>query len=183
MITGVMKVLDIAELLDLEEIIRNVLDERLEEILTKLNRTGQLKKFLSLIGMSELLDSNESVEKIIDGTIIVIGQSDVDKEKLSAVAKNLGFEKSRFEFYLDYNDAKTFDFKKIQWSDKYSCILVGQMPHSGYAKGDFSSIITALEKQDGYPPVVRGGVNGLKITKSSFKDALRCAIENNYVST
>lgn len=183
MITEVLNVLDIAELIELEEIIRNVLDEQLEEILTKLNRKDQLELFLSLIGMSELLGSNEAAEKFLDGTIIVIGQSDVDKEKLSAVAKNLGFEKSRFEFYLDYNDAKTFDFKKIQWSDKYSCILVGQMPHSGYVKGDYSSIITALERQDGYPPVVRVGVKGLKITKSSFKDALMCAIENNYVST
>ena len=43
--------------------------------------------------------------------------------------------------------------------------------------------VTALEKQDGYPPVVMVGVKGLKITKSSFKDALMCAIENNYVST
>lgn len=43
----------------------------------------------------------------------MIGCSEVDKEKLGAVAKNMGFDRDRFEFYLDYEDAKKFDFKKL----------------------------------------------------------------------
>jgi len=60
----------------------------------------------------------------------------------------------------------------MQWQPTYSLIMVGPMPHSGSAKGDYSNIISALESEDGYPPVVRLGSNGLKITKSDFKSKL-----------
>lgn len=173
--------LDINELLELEELIRDNLEERLEEILIKLNQKGQLEDLLRLLGMSELLGV-ESEEISRDGKIIVIGQSEVEREKLAAVAKKIGIEKDRFEFYLNYEDAKTFDFKKTQWSDKYSYILVGQMPHSGYSKGDYSSVITALEREDGYPPVVRMGTNGLKITKSSFRSALEYLLQEKRIA-
>ena len=173
--------LDINELLELEELIRDNLEERLEEILIKLNQKGQLEDLLRLLGMSELLGV-ESEEISRDGKIIVIGQSEVEREKLAAVAKKIGIEKDRFEFYLNYEDAKTFDFKKTQWSDKYSYILVGQMPHSGYSKGDYSSVITALEREDGYPPVVRMGTNGLKITKSSFRSTLEYLLQEKKIA-
>ena len=42
------------------------------------------------------------------------------------------------------------------------------MPHSGSGKGDSGSIIAALESEAGYPPVVRLGSSGLKVTKSGF---------------
>ena len=164
--------LDIEALFELEETLKDELDNHLEEILVKLNQTDKLEDFLRLIGMQELLGLDNIQECFNDGQIIVIGNSEVDKEKLAAVAKNMGFDRDRFEFYLDYEDAKKFDFKKTQWSTKYSCILVGPMPHSGTAKGDYSSVIAALENEDGYPPVVRMGTNGLKITKSSFRQTL-----------
>lgn len=164
--------LDIEALFELEETLKDELNNHLEEILVKLNRTDKLEDFLRLIGMQELLGLDDSSETFNDGQIIVIGNSEVDKEKLCAVAKNMGFNRDRFEFYLDYEDAKKFDFKKTQWSTKYSCILVGPMPHSGIAKGDYSSVIVALENEQGYPPVVRMGTNGLKISKSSFRQTL-----------
>ena len=126
--------LDIEALFELEETLKDELNNHLEEILVKLNRTDKLEDFLRLIGMQELLGLGDSSETFNDGQIIVIGNSEVDKEKLCAVAKNMGFNRDRFEFYLDYEDAKKFDFKKTQWSTKYSCILVGPMPHSGIAR-------------------------------------------------
>ena len=174
--------LDMGELLKLEEVLRKIIDERLEAVLTKLNRTGELGDFLKLFDAQELLGEKKTNALSRDGKIIVIGSSEVEREKLSAVAKTLGIDKERFEFYLDYEDAKTFDFKKTQWSSKYSCILVGQMPHSGNSKGDYSSIITALESQEGYPPIVRMGLVGLKITKTSFRESLNQIIENRIVA-
>ena len=174
--------LDINELLEIEAVLRDTLNERLEEILVSLNRKGQLEELLSLLGMKELLGIEEEDEILRDGKIIVIGQSEVEREKLAAVAKNLGIEKDRFEFYLNYEDAKTFDFKKTQWSSKYSYILVGQMPHSGYSKGDYSSVITAIEREDGYPPVVRMGTSGLKITKSSFRNTLKYLLDERKIA-
>ncbi len=48
----------------------------------------------------------------------------------------------------------------------------GPMPHSGVAKGEYSSIISAIESEAGYPPVVKMGTDGLKITKTSFRNTL-----------
>lgn len=174
--------LDINELLELEEVIKGVLDEDLERILIELNRNDELETFLCLLRMQGYLGREEEEEMSKNGKIIVIGQSEVEKDKLAAIAKNLGIAKDRFEFFLDYEAAKTFDFKKTQWSSKYSYILVGQMPHSGNAKGDYSSVITALESQEGFPPVVRMGTNGLKITKSSFKSTLEYLISERKIA-
>lgn len=162
--------LDIEDLLDLEDALRPALDEQLEEILTRLNRTGKLELFLDLLGMRELLGAD--FDRPRDGKIIVIGHSEVPREMLAAVARSMGFSKDRFEFCLDYEDAKTFNFKKTQWSSIYSYILVGPMPHSGVSKGDYSSVISALERDDGYPPIIRLGNSSLKISKASFREGL-----------
>lgn len=174
--------LGVNELLELEEQIKAELEDRFEEILIKLNQEEKLEDFLCLLGMQEMLGIGEDINANADGKIIVIGQSEVEKEKLVAVARDYGIPKDRFEFYLNYEDAIKFDFRKTQWSMNYSCILVGQMPHSGYSKGDFSSVITALEKQDGYPPVVRMGLNGLKISKTSFRKSLEFAFYNRLIA-
>ena len=172
----------IEELLELEESLRDELNDHLEEILIRLNRSGRLEELLSLLGLGELLGITDEIECSNDGKIIVIGQSEASKEKLIAVAKNLGITKDRFEFYLDYDDAKTFDFRRTQYSSNYSMILAGQMPHSGHAKGDYSSVITALEQQEGYPPVVRMGTNGLKITKTSFHNTLKNLLQERKIA-
>ena len=173
--------LDIEELLEIEEQVRDMLNDRLEEVLIKLNRDEQLEEFLSLINMNELINEKNNRFSAQNGKIIVVGQSEVEKEKLAAVAKNLGIDRGRFEFFLSYEDAKKFDFKKTQWTDKYSCILVGQMPHSGYAKEDYGSVISALENMEGYPIVVRVGTNGLKITKTSFRNTLLYLLNNKII--
>lgn len=165
--------LELNELLELEEVIRDVLNDDLERILIELNRTGELETFLRLLGMHDYFGTEVEGKCNRDGKIIVIGQSEVGKDKLAAVAKNMGIAKDRFEFFLDYKDAKTFDFRKTQWSSKYSYILVGPMPHSGVAKGEYGSIISAIESEAGYPPVVKMGTDGLKITKTSFRKTLK----------
>ena len=173
--------LDIDELSGLEEILRNELNDHLEEILIRLNREEKLEDFLQLLHMQNIIGSTHDDERSHNGKIVVIGQSDVGVDKLVAVAKNLGIEKDRFEFYLDYYDAKSFDFRKIQWSSNYSCILVGPMPHSGKSKGDYSSVIAAIESEEGYPPVIRMGMDVLRITKTSFRRTLEMVLQNNII--
>ena len=165
--------LGIDELLELEEAVRAELKESLTGILTKLNRSGQLEDLLSLLNLEYLLEKDVGYQVYKKGKIIVIGQSDVKAEVLLAIGKKLGIDKDRFEMYLEYEDAKKFDFKSIQWQSRYSVILVGPMPHSGVSKGNAGSIITAIESDAGYPPVFRLGKNGLKITKTDFKDKLQ----------
>lgn len=174
--------LDINELMELEEPIKRVLLDNYEETIIRLNRTGELEELLRLLNLQELIGLERDTTLAQVGKIIVIGKSDVEREKLAAVAKNMGIDRNRFEFFLDYNDAKTFDFRKTQWSSKYSAILVGEMPHSGHAKEECGSIISALEQKEGYPPVLRVGTSGINITKSSFRDALNQLIEKHIVS-
>ncbi len=165
------------ELLELEEAIREELNDNLTGILTKLNRADRLEELLSLLGLESLLEKDAGYQVYKTGKIVVIGQSDVKAEVLLAIGKKLGIDKNRFEFYLEYEDAKKFNFKKMQWQPSYSVVLVGPMPHSGVYKGDAGSIISAIETDEGYPPVIRLGRNSLKITKTDFKEKLQELIE------
>lgn len=174
--------LGIEELVELEQDLRPALIENLEQILIHLNRTDRLLDFLDLLGMKSLLGDSFDDERAKDGKIIVIGQSEVISDTLLSVAKKHGFQKDRFEFLLEYEDAKKFNFKKTQWSPNYSLIMVGPMPHSGVSKEGFSSTIAALENQEGYPPVIRLGMRSLKISKSSFENALQTAFEQGLIA-
>ena len=160
--------LGVEELLELEESLRKELNENWTAILTRLNRTGQLEDLLALLELEHLLSADTGYQVYKTGKILVIGQSYVKVYVLIAIGKKFGIEKKRFEFYLDFKDAKKFDFRVIQWNPTYSAIMVGPMGHSGISKGEYSSVITAIENEEGYPPVVRLGQNGLKITKSDF---------------
>ncbi len=171
-----------AEMLEMAEEIKNVFLEDSECIIFNLVQTGRLEEFNSLIG--NRLHLTWTLEGFSDpsGRILVIGQSDIEKKHLEGVAKSVCIDKDRFEFYLDYNDAKTFDFKKIRYSFKYSCILVGPMPHSGVSKGKNSSIIDTLKTEEGYPKVIHMGAEKLKITKSSFKNTLLYAVGKGIIA-
>lgn len=169
--------LNVEELFELEENIKEELDDHLTAALSRMNRSGQLEDFLRLLGMEHLIQKESGYEVYKTGKIVVIGQSDVKPEVLLSIAKQLGLDKKRFELYLEYEDAKNFNFQKMQWQPTYSLLMVGPMPHSGSSKGDYGSIISALESEDGYPPVVRLGTNGLKITKSNFRVKLEEMIQ------
>lgn len=172
--------LSINELQVLEQNLKEVLYNNFSEILFRVNYSGQLSELLNVLGLESLLPY-QRVNSKKQGVILVIGQSEVKQNKLLAVAKELGFDKNRFEFCLDYNEAKTFPYRKMQYSPKYSVVLVGAMPHSVKDKGDFSSMITAMEKQEGYPPVIRMGSNELKITKTGFCNCLKNLLEQNFI--
>ncbi len=161
------------DLLELEDAVREYLDEHLTETLVRLNRTGELDSFLKLMRREDLLYKEIGYRVYSTGKVIVIGQSEVKQDVFYAVAKKLGLTKERLELYLDYKDVKNLNLKKLQWQPQYAVIMVGPMPHSGEEKGEHGSIIAALEGTEGYPPVVRLGSNELKITKSNFRNKLQ----------
>ncbi len=175
--------LDIDALFELEEQITERLVQNVEQILIKLNQEEKLETFLDLIGMRDLL-GDDSITWPNDGKIIIVGASEVSKDVLLGIAKQYGISKDRFEFHLEYEDAKTYNFEKARWSWNYCCIMVGPMPHSGVSKGEFSSIITRLEREDGFPPIVElSDQNGkLKITKTSFKEAIKHAVGEGLIA-
>ncbi len=174
--------LSIEQLEELDERLKYELDEHLTQILTRLNREGRLEELLAILGFSDLLKPEPMYTCFDNGKIVVLGDSNVAEAVLLSIAKGLGIDKKRFEFHLGYEEAKSFDGRKMQWNPAYSLVLVGPMPHSGTSKGDSSSVITALENTEGYPPVIRLGTNSLKISKSDFKAKLTEAIEKKLIA-
>lgn len=174
--------LSVEELMELEDSIREELNENLTAALTRMNRSGDLEVFLQLLGMEHLIRQGSGYKVLKNGKIVVVGQSDIKAKELLSIAGKLGLEKGRFELHLSYEDAKSYNFRKLQWQPTYSLVMVGPMPHSGSGKGNYSSIISALESEEGYPPVVRLGSNGLKITKSDFKMKLEEALAGHLIA-
>ena len=169
------------QLSKLEEDLSVELSENLLHIISKLNRENTLMDFLDLIGLRELVEENE-YRPFKKGKIIIVGQSEISKDTILSTAKNLGIEKTRIEMCLTYDDASRYDFGKTQYNPQYSLILVGPMGHSGPSKEDYSSVITALENKEGYPPIIRLGTNSLKITKTGIKTAFLEAMQQDLIT-
>lgn len=174
--------LSIEELSELEEAIMEVLPGKITEILSKANRSGDLDVLLRLLGLSDLLGSENKFETYKNGKIVVVGGTETKEEILVSIGKQLGIDKNRFEFCLDYETVQKFDFNKMQYAPQYRVILFGPTPHSGYGKGDSRSIIAEIEKKDGYPRVERlMSGHDLKITKTNFREKLNQLLEEGYI--
>lgn len=166
---------------ELEDIIKKVKDS-IDGIITLANRTGNLDELLNNMGLASLLHKKSAYETEKNGKIVVIGQSKVKKEILVGIINKLGLDKNRFEFCLDYNESKTYNYKKLRYSPKYRVVMFGPVPHSSVGKNDSSSVIAEMKNEEGYPCVrVLDGSNGLKITKTNFKKELYKLIEENYI--
>ena len=113
----------------------------------------------------------------------MLGASAVDETHLMMTAGKLGIDKSRFEFCLDYYSMQKYNFRKLQYTDKYRLILVGPMPHSTEGKAASGSAIAEMEKYpDMYPRVLRLTAGSeLKITKTGFKDVLARVLQEGYI--
>lgn len=165
----------------LEEIIDTIVEK-----ITLANRTGQLEEMLEQWGLEDLIDkkqqsSNDFYDTYKDGKIVVLGGSQVKEKVLLGIIKELGLDKDRFEFCLDYDSIVRYQFSKLQYNPNYRLVIVGSMPHSTAGKGDSSSAISEMEKGNGYPKVVRLGTNELKITKTGFTKALQEQMAANYI--
>ncbi|MBE6401681.1 MAG: hypothetical protein E7037_06625 [Verrucomicrobia bacterium] len=166
--------------------------EQLEDLLEKIqgrifiaNRDGSLCSILTKIGWQDLLDDpGDDFGKVTSyptGKIIVIGASSVKKEHLLGIAKGFGISKNRFEF-IDFEEAKTFNYGKLQYNGVYRVVLAGPIPHKTTGTGDSSSAIVAMEKGLGFPRVVRlRSSNELKITKQSFKEGLSSLLSEGFL--
>lgn len=174
--------LTIEELSELEDKILTEIPDKITAALTKLNRSGGLEEFLTILGMVDLLDKQQEFYSYKEGKIVVIGGTEVKEEVLLSIAKKLGIDKSRFEFCLDYKQIQKYDFRKMQYAPQYRIILFGPQPHSGHGKGDSGSILAEVENSPAYPRVERliSG-NELKITKSNFRDMLKRLLDEDYI--
>ena len=104
--------------------------------------------------------------------IVVLGESRVAEPQLAGICKSLGIEKDRFEFRLSYKAFDTLDINTLQYNDSVAGILIGPVPHKVPGMDDPPQ---ALLTKEGFPPTVKieNSTGILKITKSSFREALR----------
>ena len=160
----------------LEMINSSITKEIIEDYLFRLNIIGGVDDFLESLGIknaSKKMDHNKHYA-IKNGKILVIGGTSVKKDKLLMAASKEGFSKERFEFVTTYNDAKTYPFEKLKWNENYSAVIVGPIPHKVTGSAGYSSVISRMQTEDGFPQVIKcGSSNDLKITRNSFVNALR----------
>lgn len=143
--------------------------------LIEANKSGRINLFMTNLYKAYNLTTAEDFVKRKNGKIVVIGDSSVKEKDLLGIAKEYGIEKYQIEFVLDYESTKNYNYKKLQYTDVYQVVFVGPMPHKTVDTGNSSSMISEMEKQpEVYPRIIRlnCGYNGLKITKSNFREAL-----------
>lgn len=143
-------------------------------------KENKLEEFLMNYGMEDLLPQKSfEFQTLSDGKILIVGQSKVKANDIYGIFNSLGFNKDRIELCLGYEEAGKYNFSKLHYNGEYRLIMFGPMPHSVRDKKDNSSIIAKMEKEEGYPKVIRlGNKNELNITKTSIRSALKEEIKS-----
>lgn len=131
-------------------------DEKLVALITSLSNKEEAKNFVAT-----------HTKKIL-----VIGEVNFKEAQLNGFLKSVNISKERLEFKTGYHAFKQKSLRSYQYNDNYALILVRAMPHSTKDMGNFSSIISAMEREEGWPPVIRLGGKGLKGTLSNAKRAI-----------
>ena len=158
----------------LQFLIDTIYSKIVEEV-TLANRTSQdeLNKVLGKYGLAEKKLSYQYCN-IRSSKIIVFGETEINQNILNAIAKNLGIHPERID-YISYNDTTNYDISNLKYSNKYSDILVGPVPHKAKNIGDYSSMIESIEaNSECFPPLIRviDKTGTLRISKTFFKIAL-----------
>ena len=166
---------------ELEILMEDIIHEITEKV-TFANRTDTLKELLAKWDLARLIKEEPAFESYSDGTIVVIGQSEVKESELRTIAKKAGV-KNEFEFCLGYYENQKYNYRKLMYAPTYRVVMFGPIPHSTTGKGNSSSVIAEMEsKPDMYPRVVRlGREDELKITKSGFKKAIYQLLDEGYI--
>lgn len=161
--------LGVYELNELHESVAERIGDLLMPILSRANRTGELPQLLKLLCMSDLIGDSGYLETKTT-KVVVLGDSEVKGQKLKSIARKRGFDSERFEFCLEYDRLKHFDFARLRDTLTYKAVMVGPMPHSTPGKFGSSSAIAEMENHpDTCPRVIQlRSANELKITNNSF---------------
>lgn len=128
--------------------------------------------------------SNDDRKKMI----MIIGDNPFVHETniIFGIAKEFNVNKDQLEFFTDYERIKSEGetiVSKTQYNDKYIGIIFGSNPHSTTGNEGSSSLLSKVKTEPGFPFVAEcrtssGEQGRLKITKTSFKNALRDVIIN-----
>lgn len=159
---------------ELKDLLDQIYDKLTEEI-TMANRSGEeeLEKVLDKYGFNDKKEEYLFCD-VRSSKILVLGNTQLSVNELNGIAKSIGIDPDRIDYELDYNRITNFNVENLRYNTKYSDILVGPVPHKAKGIDGSSSLITHIEKnQEEFPKLIRvTDSNGLKITKTSFREAL-----------
>ncbi len=158
-----------------EKIAEDFLDNSVE-ITTRLLAQNKLEDFLRQIGRSDLItEATDSREPIVKSKkIAVYGErpNGCSERDLKEAAKMVGLEDtSCLELHLEYKDAKKADFERYRNNSDYCAIFIGAIPHSGRSMGDYNSVLSMLQHEEGFPKVIelRDSTGKLKLSTSTLQ--------------
>lgn len=173
--------LDVNEMNTLADNVNALFPERIYGALIRADANGELSELLRLLNMSEL-DQSDYFYSYKEGKIVVIGDSSVKKEHLIAIIKKMELDPDRFEFNLEYDAGKTYNYNKLKYNSNYRLVIFGAMPHKTKGTGNHRTVIEEMKAEDGYPRVEPlWSNNELKMTKTNFKNKLEELIEEGYI--
>lgn len=117
-----------------------------------------------------------------NGKVVVLGESSCKTREIMASLEAAGVPRDKIELHLGYDEMKNLNVGIFQYNEKYSLLLVGPMPHKTTSNRDFSSLITRIEEEAGFPKVVKlQSNNQLKITKTNLKVTVGGLIHEGYL--
>ncbi len=159
---------------ELTKLIFDIQEKITKEIIFA-NRSGEeeLTKVLKKYGFEGKKEEENPYINLHSSKILIIGNLLIDKNIVNVIAKRLGIDTDRID-YVSHEESTNFNYESLRYSNKYSDVIFGGVPHSARGMNGDSSIIVHLENnKKEYPRVIRAmDSNGLALNKTSIKKAL-----------
>lgn len=143
----------------------------LRELIARAIENGD-ESMIALMNTAKHKEEARSLDIKADKKILIIGDVKMKKEQIYGFLRSVNISKERLEFMDGYDTFKHKSIRSYQYNQNYALILVGAMPHSMKDMGSYSSLISAMEKEEGWPDIIRLGQKGLKATLSNVKQAI-----------
>lgn len=161
----------------------SIIAEAISRITSELIKDQTDEQFCILLekyGLNNLIP--ESAPYFFDtqknGNIIMFGDSQIKMREIYGCLKAFGISKDRFE-HIPYEKVTNYNFRNLEYNNNYRLILIGPMPHSAKGMGDNNSIIEWLTNNRNIAKTIK--LDSLKITKSSFKNAIEQEVRSGYL--
>lgn len=144
------------------------------------NSALELRNYLRSLQLEDLMPDIDNF--IPNGDVYILGDLKIKEHIVFQIFKDLNIDTNRIKIVKGYTELKNYNFKRFQHDTSTRLIFVGPLPHSTKGKEDYSSIITMMEQEEGFPKIVRLGNDGiLKISKTNLKNAIIEEIDSGYL--
>lgn len=156
--------------------IKSLIYAKVNKELELASKNGEMDELMDKYGVvleeEERLPINTRTHRIL-----VIGELAGNKKDYQIAAKKLDINPDNIEF-MDYEESRRLDARRLEYSNDYSDIIYGPTPHKTNEMGDTSSLLALIENNPmRYPRLIRSKANSidrkLKITISGFKEYLK----------